>query len=45
MVFYKCKICGWTQIKKREVENHIKQTHFIDSLILTSNTLSGLDEE
>ena len=33
MVFYQCVICGWTQIRYREVEAHIKQNHPTKSLI------------
>ena len=39
MVYYKCKICGFIQERRHEVESHIKSQHPMEALVLETETL------
>ena len=42
-MYYKCKICGFIQEKRVEVESHIESKHPMEALILKTESLGDYD--
>ena len=44
MGWYKCKICGFTQSRRRDVESHIENQHPMETLVLKTEILAGRED-